>query len=224
MLRPLLVRSSGMVGLMSLGVCLHSETALAQYYPDAPPPVELPWYESMDMRLFVDAYASANLNMPKPQSNRNVYRAYDTTNGFALSWAGFDAAYDPAPVGATVSLRFGPSAETYAASCFSSDQERNPCDADVGLQFVKQAFASDADNLSDHVERQIQPWLAAFEVRDDGLRPSQQAPIVASNSGRRKLARQRGRELIVGCAHRHRAHTARRRADRGFDSRAAGRR
>lgn len=142
MLRPLLVRSSGMVGLMSLGVCLHSETAVAQYYPDAPPPAELPWYESMDMRLFVDAYASANLNMPKPQSNRNVYRAYDTTNGFALSWVGLDAAYDPAPVGATVSLRFGPSAETYAGGCFSSDRERNPCDADIGLEFVKQAFAS----------------------------------------------------------------------------------
>jgi len=142
MLRTAFVRSSGVLGLVSLAVCLHTEAALAQYYPDAPPPVELPWYESMDMRLFVDAYASANANMPKPQSAQNVYRAYDTTNGFALAWAGFDASYDPAPVGATLSLRFGPSAETYAGACFSSDKDRNPCDGDIGLQFVKQAFAS----------------------------------------------------------------------------------
>jgi len=142
MLRTAFVRSSGVLGLMSLGVCLHTKTAQAQYYPDAPPPVELPWYESMDTRLFVDAYASANLNMPKPQGNHNVYRAYDSTNGFALSWAGFDATYDPAPVGATLSLRFGPSAETIARSCLSSDKQQNPCDSDLGLEFVKQAFAS----------------------------------------------------------------------------------
>jgi hypothetical protein len=142
MLRTAFVRSTGVLWLVSTVVCVHTQTAHAQYYPDAPPPAELPWYENMDMRLFVDAYASANLNAPKPQSGQNTYRAYDASNGFALSWIGFDAAYDPAPVGATVSLRFGPTAETYANSCLSNDTERAPCDSDIGLQFVKQGFAS----------------------------------------------------------------------------------
>lgn len=143
MVRTTFVRWSGALGTASLlATLLSPRVAKAQYYPEAPPAADLPWYEGMDMRLFVDAYASANFNMPKPQSGSNAFRAYDTSNGFALSWVGFDAAYEPAPVGATLSLRFGPTANTYAASCLSGDTNRAPCDGDIGLQFVKQAFVS----------------------------------------------------------------------------------
>ena len=107
--------------------------------PEPPPPVE-PWYEALDFGLFADAYFGFNANTPKPQEDGNLFRAYDATNGFALSWVGADVSYDPRPVGGTVSLRFGPSAETYADSCFSSETR---CDGDiVGLDIVKQAFAS----------------------------------------------------------------------------------
>jgi hypothetical protein len=99
---------------------------------------EKPWYEALDFAVFADGYFSLNYNFPKPQANANaVVRAYDTSNGFALSWVGFDVAYPAAPVGGTVSLRFGPSAERLARGCLSS-----PCDSELGLSPVKQAFAS----------------------------------------------------------------------------------
>ncbi len=126
----------------SLAVVLAASPARAQYYPEEPAPAPVPWYDTMDMRLFVDTYASLNFNMPKPQSGQNAFRAYDTANGFALSWVGFDASYDPDPVGATLSLRFGPTAEAYADSCLSENTGRAPCDSDLGLQYVKQAFVS----------------------------------------------------------------------------------
>jgi hypothetical protein len=50
---------------------------------------------------------------------------------------GADASYPADPVGGTVSLRFGPAADRLARSCLST-----PCDSDVGLTPVKQAFAS----------------------------------------------------------------------------------
>jgi hypothetical protein len=59
-------------------------------------------------------------------------RAFDATNGFALHWAGLNASYAPAPVGATVGLRFGPGALLYNAGP----------DVGVGLTYVKQAFVS----------------------------------------------------------------------------------
>lgn len=99
--------------------------------PEPPPPVE-PWYEAIELRAFVDAYGSVNWGFPKPQKGPNeVTRAYDTTNGFALSWIGVDASYAPDPVGGTISLRLGPTADTYAGA-----------DADHDLENVKQAFAS----------------------------------------------------------------------------------
>jgi hypothetical protein len=107
--------------------------------PEPPPPVE-PWYEALEFGAFADTYFSFNTNVPKPQEGRNLLRAYDSTNGFALSWVGADVSYDPQPVGGTISLRFGPTAQTYANSCFSNETR---CDGDVeGLAFVKQAFAS----------------------------------------------------------------------------------
>lgn len=128
------------VGLVLGMSTLVSATAHAQpTAPEPPPPVE-PWYEALDFGLFADAYASFNTNLPKPQAGTNLLRAYDTTNGFALSWVGADISYAPAPVGGTLSLRLGPTAQTYAASCFSDE---TPCDADIqGLAMVKQAFAS----------------------------------------------------------------------------------
>jgi hypothetical protein len=89
----------------------------------------------------VDAYASVNFDMGKPQSDGNVFRAFDRTNGFALSWAGLDIGYSSEQVGATINLRFGPSASVLAGN------PRDPAlaatsDTNNGLQYVKQAFAT----------------------------------------------------------------------------------
>lgn len=117
--------------LASLSVMLSAGGALAQPPPEPPPPAA-PWYEAIEFRAFADAYASVNWGFPKPQNGPNaVTRAYDTTNGFALSWVGVDASYAPDPVGGTISLRLGPTARTYAGD-----------DANHGLENVKQAFAS----------------------------------------------------------------------------------
>ncbi len=116
----------------------------------APPPVALPepatapeapaptakWYDAITFGAFIDAYASLNYNFPKPQTGTNAFRAYDITNGFAISWAGVNASVDPDPVGATLSLRFGPTAERIA-SCPSET-----CDNQVGLAIVNQGYAS----------------------------------------------------------------------------------
>jgi hypothetical protein len=104
----------------------------------APDIEALPWYDAIEFRGFVDGYLSLNWRFPKPQGGANsVTRAYDTSNGFALSWAGIDATYPAEPVGGTLSLRFGPTAERIAGGCISGT-----CDAAVGLSNVKQAFAS----------------------------------------------------------------------------------
>ncbi len=69
-------------------------------------------------------------------AGNGVIRAIDTSNGFAVAWAGVDIAHAPEPVGGTLSLRFGPSARRYNSSCVVN------CDAEYGLANVKQAFAS----------------------------------------------------------------------------------
>ncbi|HEX9619726.1 MAG TPA: outer membrane beta-barrel protein [Polyangiaceae bacterium] len=114
-------------------------TARAQYYAAEPPPLGAPWYEALEFSAFADAYASVNYNFPKPQDDANGFRAYDTDNGFALAWVGLDVGYEPDPVGGTLSLRFGPTAETIGASCLSAD---TACDGERGLDVVKQAFVS----------------------------------------------------------------------------------
>jgi hypothetical protein len=103
----------------------------------APPEVELPaaapdaaWYDKIEANAFVDSYYSFNANGPKPQ-DRNRFRAFDYANGFGLSWAGLDLQIPTETVGGTISLRFGPSAARLAGS-----------DSAVGLQYVKQAFAT----------------------------------------------------------------------------------
>jgi len=121
------------------------EPALKGVGPDTE---SLPWYDAIEFRAFVDGYANANWNFPKPHTNASgvtdapelangVTRAYDTANGFALSWAGVDATYPAEPVGGTISLRFGPTAQRIAGSCLGGT-----CDSAVGLSFLKQAFAS----------------------------------------------------------------------------------
>jgi hypothetical protein len=125
-------------------------SGVAQGQPTAPPPPPPldPWYEALDFRLFADAYASMNHNLPRRQADANGprdpdtvgVRAYDNDAGFSLSWVGFDVSHAPEPVGGTISLRLGPTAETYSQSCLSSTTQ---CDGDVpGLGFVKQAYAS----------------------------------------------------------------------------------
>ena len=94
------------------------------------------WYDAVALDAFVDAYGSINYNFPKPQTltggfGGNQYRAFDTTNGFALNWVGVNASYAPDPVGGTISLRVGPAARIYAGT-----------DNQYGLEIVKQAFAS----------------------------------------------------------------------------------
>lgn len=118
-----LVSSSLLIG--------RSAGAQEEQEPEEPPP-PLPWYEALSFGAFADAYASVNYDFPKPQSGTNRYRAYDTSNGFALAWVGLNVAYDPDPVGGVLQLRFGPQAQTYA-----SQSER-----DAGLANVKQAYAS----------------------------------------------------------------------------------
>ncbi|MEI9952050.1 MAG: outer membrane beta-barrel protein [Pseudomonadota bacterium] len=105
--------------------------------PALPEAAAVAWYDSFDLRVFADSYFSLNYNSPKPQSGGNgVIRAFDTSNGFAVAWAGLDIAHAPEPIGGTLSLRFGPSAQRYNSSCAGK------CDADYGLEYVKQAYAS----------------------------------------------------------------------------------
>lgn len=95
---------------------------------------EAKWYERVKVSAFVDAYANVNPRNPKsaPFAQTNRLRAYDQHNGFGLHWVGADAIIEPEPVGATVSLRFGPSAAIYTGSP----------DNELGLTNVKQAFVS----------------------------------------------------------------------------------
>jgi hypothetical protein len=105
---------------------------------EAPPAADEDWYDAFDVRVFADAYYSLNYNFPKPQTGGNdVIRAYDSNNGFSLAWAGLDISHAADPVGGTLALRFGPSANRYSSSCLSAK-----CDANYSLENVKQAFAS----------------------------------------------------------------------------------
>lgn len=125
-------------------LALMPATARADYEREDRPPLAatLPWYEVLELRGFVDGYASLNLNLPKPQTHVNGFRSYDTVNGFALSWVGVDAEYEPDPVGAKLALRLGPAANIHNSKCLSTDRFQAPCDADVGLTFVKEAFVT----------------------------------------------------------------------------------
>ncbi len=129
----------------AISAALLSPTGVAaQYYAPDPPPADVPWYELVELDAFVDAYGAVNYNFPRPQTDANIYRAYDQNTSFALSWVGLNAHVSPEPVGGTISLRFGPSAEQLANRCLHENRELNPCDSDVGLglETVAQAYAS----------------------------------------------------------------------------------
>lgn len=97
--------------------------------PSTPEP-ERTWKDDLSVGAFVDTYAGVNVLLPDP-GTQNALRAFDTSNGFALHWAGVDAEYGGDVVGGTVSLRFGPSAAAY-----------NGGDSDYGLEYVKQAYVT----------------------------------------------------------------------------------
>ena len=107
--------------------------ALAQ---DAPAEEEEEsWLDKASFGMFVDSYYNLDWNMPTdPEANSADvgHRAYVRTHGFALSFLGFEGSYTEDHYGATVSLRFGPSA--YPLIGFSDDQ--------LGIDFVKQAYVS----------------------------------------------------------------------------------
>jgi hypothetical protein len=89
----------------------------------------------------VDGYLSVNFDGGKPQNDGNSFRAFDRNNGFSLSWAALDIGYSAEQVGATINLRFGPSASVLAGRP-SDPALAATSDTDNGLQFVKQAFAT----------------------------------------------------------------------------------
>ena len=98
------------------------------------PATEAHWYDAIELRAFADAYVALNFGFPSPRDasagpGQSSFRAFDTSTGFALHWVGLDLEYAPAPFGATLGLRFGPSASIAAGS-----------DADHGLANVKQAL------------------------------------------------------------------------------------
>jgi hypothetical protein len=79
-----------------------------------------------------------NWNFPRSQFGQAL-RSYDqATEGFALSWVGLNASYAADPVGATVSLRFGPSASLYHIPATPS----GTADNNFGLQYLRQAYGT----------------------------------------------------------------------------------
>ena len=98
------------------------------------------WSDDLSISLFADAYYNVdwNLSNVNPDSgylNLNGtqgHRAYVRTNGFALSFLGFEASYMKEKYGFTGSLRFGPSANPLIGQLGGG----------LGLDFVKQAFVS----------------------------------------------------------------------------------
>lgn len=90
------------------------------------------WWQRFELSAFADAYYAINWSFPKPQTGRNRFRGFDPTNGFAISWAGFDVVYPTKFVDGTINLRFGPTAEAFAG-------ER---ETENGLHILKQAYAT----------------------------------------------------------------------------------
>lgn len=143
----------GQAAAVGCAAFVSAASAQAQYYAPDPPLPEIPWYEMLELHAFVDAYAGVNYNFPRPQWGNNTFRSFDATSGFALSWVGVDASFQPDPIGGTLSLRYGPSAEILADRCLHEDREANPCDSDVGLHLLQQAFGSWAPGGAEGVLR-----------------------------------------------------------------------
>lgn len=97
------------------------------------------WADDLALSMFVDAYYNVDWNLANATGdgflNANgsqSHRAYVRTNGFALSFLGFEAAYAKEHYAVTASLRFGPSANPLIGQL----------GAGLGLDFVKQAYVS----------------------------------------------------------------------------------
>jgi Putative beta-barrel porin-2, OmpL-like. bbp2 len=104
--------------------------------PAAPEPAaapDAPWYASLRLGAFVDAYASVNYRFPRPNGGANLYHPYTPNTGLSLAWFGLDASMDPEPVGFTAQLRLGPASPNLALG-----------DANVpgGVGFLQNAYAS----------------------------------------------------------------------------------
>lgn len=97
---------------------------------------EARWYDGFTLSAFADAYASLDFRFPKGDRVSPV-RAYDSNDGFSLSWVGLDLEKTPDPVGGVIALRFGPTAERLGSACIDGG-----CDDEIGASVVKQAFAS----------------------------------------------------------------------------------
>ncbi|MGH1348351.1 MAG: outer membrane beta-barrel protein [Nannocystales bacterium] len=117
-----------------LGDLSHAESSEAgAATPDGPgaaaeAPKHPTWTDKGSLSAFADAYAGVNILLPSA-GTPNALRAFDTSNGFSLHWAGLDAEYEGEVVGGAVSLRLGPSATVYAGT-----------DASISLQYIKQAY------------------------------------------------------------------------------------
>jgi hypothetical protein len=85
------------------------------------------------MGAFVDGYYSQNWNGPRSNTNVNTFHPYSNNTGFNLAWVGLDASVDPAPVGATLQLRFGPAVPNLALGDFTIPG---------GIGFVQNGFVS----------------------------------------------------------------------------------
>jgi len=99
----------------------------------APAAPEAKWYEQLNLGAFVDGYYSQNWNTPRSSTNANSFHPYSNNTGFNLAWVGVDASVDPAPVGATLQLRFGPATPNLALG-----------DASIpgGIGYVQNGFVS----------------------------------------------------------------------------------
>ncbi len=83
--------------------------------PPPPPPAveeeeeEPTVWDSLSANVFADAFYMADWNRPSdPTAASSVpHRAFDSSHGFQLAFAGLDVAYEGEQVGATINLRFG---------------------------------------------------------------------------------------------------------------------
>jgi hypothetical protein len=91
------------------------------------------WYDTVNLGAFVDGYYSQNWNGPRSNANANTFHPYTNNSGFNLAWVGLDASVDPAPVGATMQLRFGPAVPNLALGDFAIPG---------GVGFVQNGFVS----------------------------------------------------------------------------------
>lgn len=138
------MRSQTVLGLVFTLMC--SESALAEATTPEPAATEQDSAaESAELQFSAFVDANYVLNTSKPGSPIPGFRAYAgaspapdgsgyvTDNGFALNFAGLDAAYDAGSYGATLSLRFGPKVPNYH---FNSDPST------FGIENVTQAYAT----------------------------------------------------------------------------------